>query len=134
MMDLITNILKNTGCSYCQENDHNDKKEYTNNWSLYLKESDMYSSLLLFNDKLDKDISYYTNKNDSITLMDKDNNIILMLDYISNCDKTNYAVLTPSEKYIENYEKLEKKNNIKHKKLDAYLMEKNYSIKINSLK
>ena len=131
-MDLITNILKNTGCSYCQENDHNDKKEYTNNWSLYLKETDMYSSLLLFNDKLDKDISYYTRKNDSITLLDKDNNIILMLDYISNCDKTNYAVLTPSEKYIENYEKLEKKNNIKHKKLDAYLMEQNYNIKINS--
>jgi len=131
-MNLITNILKNTGCSYCQENDHNDKKEYKNNWSLYLKESDMYSSLLLFNDKLDKDISYYTNKNDSITIMDKDNNIVLELDYISNYDKTNYAILTPSEKYIKNYEKLEKKNSIKHKKLDAYLMEQNYSIKINS--
>ena len=36
MMDLITNILKNTGCSYCQENDHSDKKEYANNWNLYL--------------------------------------------------------------------------------------------------
>jgi len=54
----------------------------------------------------------------------------LQLDYISNYDKTNYAILTPSEKYIENYEKLEKKNNVKHEKLDAYLMEVNYSIKI----
>ena len=77
MMDLITNILKNTGCSYCQENDHSDKKEYANNWNLYLRESDMYSSLLLFNHKLDKDISYYTRKNDSISLIDKDKNIIL---------------------------------------------------------
>ena len=132
MMDLITNILKNTGCSYCQENDHADKKEYNNNWSLYLKETDMYSSLLLFNNTLKKDISYYTRKNDSITLMDKDNNIVLELDYISNCDKTNYAILTPSEKYIEYYDKLEKKNNIKDKNLDAYLMETNYNIKINS--
>ena len=131
MMDLITNILKNTGCSYCQENDHSDKKDYANNWNLYLRESDMYSSLLLFNHKLNKDISYYTIKNDSISLIDKDNNIILQLDYISNYDKTNYAILTPSEKYIENYEKLEKKNNVKHEKLDAYLMELNYSIKIN---
>lgn len=132
MMDLITNILKNTGCSYCQENDHADKKEFNNNWSLYLKETEMYSSLLLFNNTLKKDISYYTRKNDSITLIDKDNNIVLVLDYISICDKTNYAVLTPSEKYIEYYDKLEKKNNIKDKNLDAYLMETNYSIKINS--
>jgi hypothetical protein len=130
MIDLITNILKNTNCSYCQENDHNDKKEFINNWNLYLKENEMYSSLLLFNEKLDKDISYYTNKNDSISLLDSDKNIVLQLDYISNSDKTNYAVLTPNEKYIEYYEKLYKKDK-KNKKLQAYLMKENYSIKIN---
>ena len=63
MLSSIQTFLKNTGCSYCQENDFSDDKNINKNWSLYLKESDMYSSLVLYNKDSKKDISHYCNPN-----------------------------------------------------------------------
>ena len=37
-MEFIKNLLKNSGCSYCQENDYNDIEDLNKNWNLYLKE------------------------------------------------------------------------------------------------
>ena len=39
MLEIFNNVLKNIGCSYCQENDYSDKKEIYQNWKLYLKET-----------------------------------------------------------------------------------------------
>ena len=130
MIESFTKILKNTGCSYCQENDSLDKKEFINNWSLYLKEDDMFSSLLLYNNKLNKDISYYLQKNDTIHVVDEKDNVLLQLDYISNYAKTNYALLVPSEDFIEYYENLEKKNTKIDENLKSYLLLDNCKIRL----
>lgn len=131
MIESITKILKNTGCSYCQENDYLDKKEFINHWNLYLKEDEMYSSLLLYNNKLKKDISYYIQKNDTICIIDKKDNILLQLDYISNYTKTDYAILVPSEDFIDYYENLEKKKTKIDENLKGYLLLDNCNIKLN---
>ena len=54
MLPYIQNFLKNSGCSYCQENDYTDPKEIYTKWSLYLKEYEMYSSLILYHEKQKK--------------------------------------------------------------------------------
>ena len=51
MLLYIQQFLKNSGCSYCQENDYTDPKENYTNWSLYIKEYEMYSSLILYHEK-----------------------------------------------------------------------------------
>ena len=48
-MQTLQTFLKNTGCSYCHENDYRDDKNINKDWSLYLKEEEMYSSLVLHN-------------------------------------------------------------------------------------
>ena len=105
-MEFIQTFLKNTGCSYCQENDYSDDKNIDKNWSLYLKETEMYSSLVLYHKENKKDISYYTNINDKIKLYKK-NKLILELEYISKNEENNYAILVPDEKYQDYYQDIE---------------------------
>ena len=69
MSELLTNILKNIGCSYCQEYEYQENINYFKSWKLYLKEYEMYSAMILYNDKLKKDISHIIKKNDSIFLL-----------------------------------------------------------------
>ena len=131
MLQGITNFLKNTGCSYCQENDYSDKKENYQNWNLCIKENDMFSALILYNEQLNKDISYLAQKNSSIDIIDQSTNkIILKLDYVSNFEDNNYAILVPDDKYEETYEELSKKEKKFIKDLDSYYIG-TYNIKIN---
>lgn len=127
MLQTIQSFLKNTGCSYCQENDYSEDKNIFNNWSLYLKEEEMYSALVLYNKKYDKDISYYINLNDKIKLF-KNNKLVLELEFISTNDDDNYAILVPDEKYQEYYQEIENKNKEFDTKLNSYYVE-NYDIK-----
>lgn len=122
MLSLLQTFLKNSGCSYCQENDYNDSKEIYTKWSLYIKEYEMYSSLILYHDKIKKDISYYINQNESIKLYKK-NKLILEVDYISKDDTNQLAILVPHEDYQEYYENIEKKSKNFNQELNAYLVD-----------
>lgn len=118
MSELLTNILKNIGCSYCQEYEYQENINYFKSWKLYLKEYEMYSAMILYNDKLKKDISHIIKKNDSIFLL-ADNNIVLKLEYISN-ESDNNAILVPTDEYNEFYEKIEEMNKSFDNNLKAY--------------
>jgi len=122
MLASFQTFLKNSGCSYCQENDYNDSKETYSNWSLYIKEYEMYSSLILYHNKMKKDISYYIKQNEPIKLLKK-NKIILEVDYISKDDANQLAILVPLEKYQEYYENIEKKSKNFNHELKAYLID-----------
>lgn len=132
MLELIQNFLKNTGCSYCQENDYSEDKNIKKNWSLYLKESDMYSSLVLYHKEKNKDVSYYCNINDKIKLY-KNKELIIELEYISKNDDENYAILVPDEKYQEYYQDIEKKNKKFDDKLNSYYVD-NFDINFEETK
>jgi len=116
------NLLKNSGCSYCQENDYTDSNDIFNGWSLFVKEYKMFSALLLYNKKSKKDISFYINQNNTINLI-KDSKVMLELDFISKDDDDNIAILVPGEKYQEYYESIEKKNKNYDKELKAYYVD-----------
>jgi hypothetical protein len=122
-MEFIKNLLKNSGCSYCQENDYNDIEDLNKNWNLYLKEGEMYSCLILFNEKTEKDISFYVNINAKIKLYQKEK-LMLELEYISKSEDNKYGILVPLENYQEYYQDLEKKNKKYDKKLESYLVDK----------
>ena len=130
MLKTITHFLKQAECSYCQENDYTEKKEVYKGWSLYVREEEMYSSLLLYNSNLKKDISYFTQINDSITLLDKDNQLLLKLDYISNYNHNNYALLVPDDSYLETFDSLEKKDKNNDENINAYLILNDLTIQL----
>ena len=123
MLPYIQHFLKNSGCSYCQENDYTDPKEIYTKWSLYIKEYEMYSSLILYHEKQKKDISFFITQNDSIKLLKK-NKTIIELDFISKDDDNNLAILVPDEKYQEYYENIEKKSKNLNKNLKAFFIDK----------
>lgn len=130
MLKTITHFLKQAECSYCQENDYAEKKEVYKGWSLYVREEEMYSSLLLYNPNLKKDISYFTQLNDSITLLGKDNQLLLKLDYISNYNHNNYALLVPDDSHLETFESLEKKEKNNDENINAHLILNDLTIQL----
>jgi len=120
MTEFLTNILKNLGCSHCQEFEfqENTNKENFKNWKLYIKEYEMFSAMTLYNDILNKDISHIININECIFLLDNNNNIFIKLEYISLNDVDNTPILVPTEDY-QNIDKLDK---IFDKNKNAYLI------------
>jgi hypothetical protein len=121
MTEFITNLLKNLGCSHCQEYEFQNyqNKEDLKDWKLYLKEYEMYSSMILYNEKLKKDVSYIINKNESIYLLDN-NDIYLKLEYISDSEEDNSPILVPTDEYQELYENIEKMEKIFDKNINAH--------------
>ena len=108
MTEFITSFLKNLGCSHCQEFEFEDNysKENYKNWKLYLKEYEMYSAMILYNDNLKKDISCLINKNETVVLLNQNNNeVFLKLEYILNNDTDKNSILVPTDEFEEIYEK-----------------------------
>jgi hypothetical protein len=130
MSDLITSVLKNLGCSYCQEYEfqENYNKENYKSWSLYLKEYEMYSAMILYNDKLKKDISFIINKGESVFLLDENNEILVKLEFISKSDDEKTSILVPTDEYQSFYEKIEQIDKTFDKDLNAQFIG-NYNIK-----
>ena len=133
MAELITNILKNFGCSYCQEYDfqENSNKENFKDWSLYLKEYEMYSAMILYNETLDKNVSEFIKKGDTIALLDNKDEVIMKLEYLLDNEEENglkTAILVPSEDYNNIYEKMEEKDKKYDNKLKASFIGK-YNIR-----
>ena len=124
MAEFITNILKNLGCSHCQEYEfqNNFNKENMKSWKLYLKEYDMYSAMLLYNDNLKKDISHILKKNESVYLLDDNDQVFIKLEYISKSEDNNNSILVPTDDYQELYENIEQMNKTYDKDLDAHLI------------
>jgi len=106
MPELITTFLKNLGCSYCQEYEfqENSNKDIKENWKLYLKEYDMFSAMILYNEILDKNISHYSKIGDCISLLDDKKDIVLKLEYLIQSDN---AILIPTDEYQSFYESIE---------------------------
>ena len=122
MLDIVTNILKNLGCSHCQEFEfqQNYSKENFKEWDLYLKEYEMYSAMILHNNKLKKDISYLINKNENIILLNnKNNEVFLKLEYIL-LDDNNNSILVPTDEFVDMYEKIEQLEKDFDKEINAY--------------
>ena len=91
MLQTVQTFLKNTGCSYCQENDYSEDKNINKNWLLYLKEAEMYSSLVLYNKQNKKDISHYCNLNDKINWTDFFSmHSLAFVEYMKDGDHTLY--------------------------------------------
>ena len=124
MAELLTDFLKNMGCSYCQEYEFQDntKKEKFKSWKLYLKEYEMYSAMILYNDVLKKDISNIINNNDTICLKDinDDKNIILKLEFVTKSDDGEFSILVPTDEYQHFYEEIENMNKFFDKNINAY--------------
>ena len=122
MKDLLTKILNNLNCSgsYCQEYEYNVNSENFVSWKLYIKEYEMYSALLLYNDVLKKDISDVFIDKTFIELMQNDK-VFIKLDIITKPNNDNkYSILVPNEEYIEIYKNIESMNKKYEKDIDAY--------------
>ena len=109
MAELLTDFLKNMGCSYCQEYEfqENSNKNIKENWKLYLKEYDMFSAMILYNEILDKNISYYSKIGDCISLLNENKDIVVKLEYLIQSDN---AILVPTDEYQSFYESIEQMN------------------------
>ena len=123
MADFITNFLKNLGCSQCQEYEFQETtKENLKSWKLYLKEYEMYSAMILYNDILKKDISYIINKNESIFLLDENDKIYIKLEFIAKSEDNNTSILVPGDEYQELYEQIGNMEKTYDKDMNAYLI------------
>ena len=88
----------------------------------------MYSAMILYNSKLNKDISYLIAKNDSLLLLNEEGETYIKLEYISNNDEDKTAILVPTDEYQELYEAIESMDKKFDKKMNAYYIGK-YDIK-----
>ena len=122
MAELLTNFLKNLGCSYCQEYEFQESlnKENYSSWKLYLKEYELYSAMLLYNEKLKKDISHLINKNDTIFLLDDNKEIVSKLEFISINEEDNNPILVVTDEYQDFYENIENIEKVYDTELNAY--------------
>ena len=122
MTEYLTSFLKNLGCSQCQEFEFHENKENYKNWKLYLKEFEMYSAMILYNSKLKKDISNIININESIILINDNNEPYIKLEYIAKTDDKNNAILVPTDDYQELYQSIEQMEKKFDKEINAYFI------------
>ena len=129
MSELLTTFLKNIGCSQCQEFEyHESTSKKFKNWKLFLKKYEMYTAMILYNEKLKKDISYIINKSELISLLDDKNDVYMKLEYVSYNEDSKISILVPTDEYQELYEKMEEQDKEFNTELEAYYIG-TYSIK-----
>jgi hypothetical protein len=122
MTEFLTTFLKNLGCSQCQEFEFHENKENYKNWNLYLKEYEMYSAMILYNNKLKKDISNIININECIILLNDKNEPYIKLEYIAKSDDKNNSILVPTDDYQELYQSIEQMEKKFDKSINAYFI------------
>ena len=129
MTDLLTSIFKSLGCSQCQEFEyHENTSKKFKNWKLFLKKYDMYTAMILYNEKFKKDISHIINKNDLILLLNEKNEVYMKLEYVSYNEESKISILVPTDEYHELYQKIEEQDKEFNKELEAYYIG-TYSVK-----
>ena len=120
MTELLTLFLKSLGCSQCQEFEyHENTSKKFKNWKLFLKKYEMYTAMILYNEKIDKDISYIINKNESILLLNDTDEIFIKLEYVSFDDDNKISILVPTDEYNDIYQKIENMEKSFDKKIKA---------------
>jgi len=119
---MLLTLLNNLTCTHCQEFEYQDSLENMKSWKLYLKEYDMYSAMLLYNDNLKKDISYIIKKNECINLLNEKDEIFLKLEFVSENNDDKNSILVPTDDYLELYENIEQMNKVYDKDMNAYLI------------
>jgi vacuolar-type H+-ATPase catalytic subunit A/Vma1 len=120
MADLFVKLLKNIGCSHCQEYEYQESNDNFKSWKLFLKEYEMYSAMILYNDKLKKDISYIINKDEVFSLLNDKSEIFIKLEFISRNEDDDTSILVPIDEYQQLYESIEQQDKKYDKKMNAY--------------
>lgn len=120
MADLFIKLLKNLGCSHCQEYEYQDSNDNFKSWKLFLKEYEMYSAMILYNDILKKDISYIINKDEVFSLLNEKNEVFIKLEFISRNEDDDTSILVPIDEYQQLYENIEQQDKKYDKKMNAY--------------
>ena len=67
----------------------------------------MFSAMILYNEILDKNISYYSKIGDCISLLNENKDIVVKLEYLIQSDN---AILVPTDEYQSFYESIEQMN------------------------
>ncbi len=149
MNDILQNLLKNMGCSYCHEyetsssnsinenknlnstqnmnmNEHSTllKNIYFKSWKLYLKEFENYSAMILYHPVFNKDIIELIPNTEKLKLFDVDHNLILVLEFISKNDDNSTSIWVPSEEYQDFYFRINEQEKEYDKHIDAYFIGK----------
>jgi len=120
MADLFIKLLKNLGCSHCQEYEYQDSNDNFKSWKLFLKEYEMYSAMILYNDILKKDISYIINKDEVFSLLNEKKEVFIKLEFISRNEDDDTSILVPIDEYQQLYENIEQQDKKYDKKMNAY--------------
>ncbi len=132
-------IFDNFQCSYCNEYTNLPTKENKNNgeeendieymnWSLYLKEFDDYSALILYHSIFKYDVielfkKYNFKKINELTLLDNiNNNRFITLEFVSKNDSENTSIWVPSEKDYHLYERIIESNKKYDNNMDAFFI------------
>ena len=122
-MEFASNILKQFNCSSCTQHEFEELNDDDfKDWSLFLKEHELYTSMILYNEKTDKDISSLLNKDDSVILYKNNDEIFIKLEYIVN--DNNNAILVPTDEYHSVYENIVNMDKKFNKKINAYFIDK----------
>jgi hypothetical protein len=82
----------------------------------------MYTAMLLYNDKLKKDISYIIKKNECICLLDEKDEIFIKLEFISQSEDNSTSILVPTDDYQDLYETISQMDKKYDKDIDAFLI------------
>jgi len=116
---MVSFIMKNTNCSYCQEY---EKVENNEGWHLFMKEYDMYSALLLYHPKLKEDIRVLCKPNDIISVLDKEGQVIVKLETIVQNKDSLFSTLVPTEEYQSFYGDVDTMEKSYDKTLNAWFI------------
>ena len=127
MNGYVNYILNHINCSgtYCQEYESSNQDlemEKYRNWSLYVKQYELFSAMILYHEKMNKDVSEIITDKDSIELVCNGKRFI-QLDMIRRKNSTYiYSILVPSDDSMENYQEIEKMEKTYNKDKDAYFV------------
>jgi len=82
----------------------------------------MYSAMILYNNKLKKDISNIININECIILLNDKNEPYIKLEYIAKSDDKINSILVPTHDYQELYQSIEHMEKKFDKDINAYFI------------
>ena len=116
----LTNALKYVLCSRCVEYEYQKNDEEFKGWTLYLKDFENYSALIL--KKGDKDISKIIKTDSIISLLDDKSEVVIELEKIQFNESTNQSILVPTDKYEEIYKKMEEEKKEFDSSENAYII------------
>lgn len=126
-------FLENIQCTYCHEyqnintlgtNNDIESDRRLSSWSLYLKEFDNYSALILYHSVYKKDIIEVV-KNNSVDLIlyeVNNKNKFITLEFVSKNEEECTSIWVPCESDYQLYERIIEKEKKYDENMDAYII------------